>query len=153
MNCFICSRRKVAVARYWIICLVLLRNRHILTNLTGSKNSTSSTTFLSFGLVFQIDVRPGLWFWQWHFRILTKLDMNKISTSSAKCLIYKPIGQRRWPSCFLWEAQPFSTPLDLWLLNWFWRNLTWRCQSSSTRICVFRTDPSTKMTPWSLIDR
>ena len=88
-------------------------------NLTGSKISTSSTTFVFSGRSEKQDGRPGLWLAETFSTsplkrlngIHRNLTGSKISTSSTKFVFFGPIGKTRRPPWPLigWDIFDFSS--------------------------------------------
>ena len=120
-------------------------------NLTDSKISTSSTTFVFFGTI-EKNGRPDHWLAETcstsplkHLNeIQRNLTGSKISTSSFKFVFFWTIGKTRWPSWSLirWDIFDFSSESAE-------RNLTKldRQQDLNVlyQVCVFLTDQKNKM--------
>ena len=98
-----------------------------------------------------LSVRPSLIFHIFGFsseiaeRNLTKLEGNKISTSSTKFVFFGPIGKTKWRTDLLLVETFWTSPLKA--LNGIQRNLTGSKIStfSTTQVCVFRADRKNKM--------
>ena len=122
-------------------------------NLTGSKNSTSSTKFVFFtGRSEKQDGRPGLWlaetFSTSPLKLLNGIQRNltgsKISTSSTKFVFFGSIGKTRWPPWPLigWDIFYFSSETAEWNST----KLDWKQDLNVLyQVCVFRADRKNKM--------
>ena len=121
-------------------------------NLTGSKNSTSSTTVVFFGSIGKKDGRPGPWlaeaFSTSSLNALNGIHRNligsKISMSSITLVFFRQIGKRRWRPWPMigWDIFDFSSETAK-------RNSTKldRKQDRNVlyQVCALRADQKNKM--------
>ena len=127
-------------------------------NLTGSKNSTSSTKFVFFGPIRKTRWPPWPligwdiinFFSETAERNSTKLNRMQDLNVLYQVCVFRPIGKTRWPPWPLIGWNFFSSPLKL--LNGIQWNLTGsKISMSSTKFVFFGLIRKTRWPSWPLI--